>query len=102
LPEKIITKCVAMADETGIELRQRYPFVVKKLVLNLRFRNRPNNIGKAKKAEKSIKTIAGRVVSDLERKLNSSEPENYEALLTRLKQVFKQEKNSKGKNLQFV
>ena len=30
LHRKIITKCVAIADETGVELRQRYPFVVKK------------------------------------------------------------------------
>jgi IS5 family transposase len=97
LHRKIITKCVAIADEAGVELRQRYPFVVKKLVLNLRFRNRPSNKGKAKKAEKSIKTIAGRLVSDLERKLNSSELEKYEELLTMFKKVLKQEKNSKDK-----
>lgn len=69
LHRKIIKKCVAIADKEGIELRQSYTRTLKKLLLDQRFRNHPKNHKKARKADRKVKTIAGRLVRELERKL---------------------------------
>jgi IS5 family transposase len=69
LHRKIIKKCVGIAVAQGIELRQSYTRTVKKLLLDQRFRNHPKNKGKARKADRKLKTIAGRLVRELERKL---------------------------------
>ena len=69
LHRKIIKKCVAIAEKQNIELRQSYTRTLKKLSLDQRFRNHPKNYGKARKADRKVKTIAGRLVRELERKL---------------------------------
>lgn len=69
LHRKIIKKCIGIAAERGIELRQSYTRTVKKLLMEQRFRNHPKNKGRARKADRKIKTIAGRLVRELERKL---------------------------------
>ena len=69
LHRKIIKKCVAIAQDEQIELRQSYSRILKKLAVQQRFRNHPKNYKKARKADKKIKTIAGRLVRELERKL---------------------------------
>ena len=69
LHRKIINKCVAIADREGLELRQRYSRALKQLALDQRFRNHPSNYKKAIKADRKVKTIAGRLVRELERKL---------------------------------
>ena len=69
LHRKIIKKCVGIADKEGIELRQSYIRTLKKLLLDQRFRNHPKNYKKAHKADRKVKTIAGRLVRELERKL---------------------------------
>jgi len=69
LYRKIINKCVAIAQDQGIELRQSYRCTIKKLAYQQRFRNHPKNYKKARKADKKIKTIAGRLVRELERNL---------------------------------
>lgn len=69
LHRKIIKKCVAIAEKEGIELRQSYTRTLKKLLLDQRFRNHPKNYKKARKADRKVKTIAGRLVRELERNL---------------------------------
>lgn len=69
LHRKIIKKCVALAQQENIELRQSYTRTVKKLLMEQRFRNHPKNNGRARKADRKVKTIAGRLVRELERKL---------------------------------
>ena len=69
LHKKIIKKCVALAEREELKLRQKYTRVVKKLSLDQRFRNHPKNKSKARKADKKIKTIAGRLVRELDRNL---------------------------------
>lgn len=69
LHRKIIKKCVAMAEKQDIELRQSYIRTLKKLSLDQRFRNHPKNYKRARKADRKVKTIAGRLVRELERKL---------------------------------
>src|ERR1043166_4950164 len=49
LHRKIIRKCVAIAQDQGIELRQSYRCTIKKLAYQQRFRNHPKNYKKARK-----------------------------------------------------
>jgi len=69
LHRKIVKKCVAIADKEDIELRQSYTRTLKKLALDQRFRNHPRNHKKARRADRKVKTIAGRLVRELRRKL---------------------------------
>jgi len=69
LHHKIAKRCVSIAEETGIQLRQSYKRTIKDLLLAQRFRNHPKNFKKANRAAKKLKTIAGRLVRDVERKL---------------------------------
>lgn len=94
LHRKIIKKCVSIADDKSIELRQSYTRVLKKLLMDQRFRNHPKNKGKARKADKKIKTIAGRLVRELERKLP---PDMDQGFLTLFKKVLAQKKSDSNK-----
>jgi IS5 family transposase len=94
LHRKIIKKCIAIADKQGIQLRQRYNRILKKLLMDQRFRNHPKNKGKARKADKKVKTIAGRLVRELERKLP---PSLYQDTLALFKQVLAQKKTDSDK-----
>jgi transposase, IS5 family len=94
LHRKIIKKCVAMAADHQIELRQSYSRTVKDLAQQQRFRNHPKNHKRARKADRKIKTIAGRLVRELERKL----PAGLHAdELVLFKKVLAQKRNDTGK-----
>ena len=73
LQKKIIEKCRAIAKEEGVVLRQSYKRTLKQLMIDQRFREHPKRRKKANAAARKIKVIAGRVVRDLERKLNSEQ-----------------------------
>lgn len=95
LHRKIIAKCIKIAENEGIELRQKYPKVLKKLGNDQRHRNHPSNKKRAKKADKKVKTIAGRLVRELERKLPEDSPLRAQTdLFTR---VLSQKRTSKNK-----
>jgi IS5 family transposase len=94
LHRKIIKKCIAIAAEEGLEIRQSYTRILKKLLMDQRFRNHPKNKGKAKKADKKVKTIAGRLVRELERKLA---PSLHQSILTLFKKVLAQKKTDSNK-----
>jgi IS5 family transposase len=70
LYRKIIKKCTRIAEKQKLTLRQSYHFTLKKLGVDQRFRNHPKNGAKARKADKKVKTIAGRLVRELGRKLS--------------------------------
>ena len=70
LYKKIIKKCWKIADREGIDLRQSYTRTVKKLSHQQRFKNTKNGAKDARKANKKIKVIAGRLVRELARKLS--------------------------------
>jgi IS5 family transposase len=97
LHKKIINKCKAIAEKENIELRQTYTRTVKKLSYDQRFRNHPKNYGKARKADKKIKTIAGRLVRDVERKLPADLLANYFPSLSIFKKVLSQKRNDTQK-----
>lgn len=93
--KKIIKKCNKIAEDEDIELRQCYSSTIKKLAVDQRFRNHPKNQGKAKKADKKVKTIAGRLVRDIERKLNANSKYNGDLLI--MKRVLQQKRSDKNK-----
>ena len=84
LHRKIIKKCIAIADKEGIELRQSYTRTLKKLLMVQRFRNHPKNKLRGRKADKKVKTIAGRLVRELDRKLNAGLHQDDIALFKRV------------------
>jgi len=95
LHRKIIVKCKSIAEKTKITVRQSYKFELKKLGIAQRFRNHPTNKGKAKKADKRVKVIAGRLVRELERKLPVQHL--YKQDLALFNRVLRQQKNDKNK-----
>jgi len=94
LHRKIIKKCIAIADREGIELRQRYTRTMKRLLMEQRFRNHPLNKGRSRKADRKVKTIAGRLVRELERKLTS---DLHQESLLLFKRVLAQKKADSNK-----
>lgn len=94
LHRKIIKKCVGIARDEGIELRQSYTRTMKKLLMEQRFRRHPKNKGRARKADRKIKTIAGRLVRELERKLT---PGLHQDTLELFKKVLLQKKSDSNK-----
>ena len=95
LHKKIIAHCKSIAGKESIELRQTYTRTLKTLSLLQRFRNHPKNHGKAKKADKKIKTIAGRLIRELERKLPAVN--DYQAALELYKKILLQKRNDQHK-----
>ena len=69
LYKKIIKKCWIIADKESIDLRQSYIRVVKKLKNLQRFKGTRQGARAARKANKKILIIAGRLVREIARKL---------------------------------
>lgn len=97
LHKKIIDRCKDIAQKENIELRQSYTRTVKKLAFDQRLRNHPKNYGKARKADKKIKTIAGRLARDIERKLPANVLPKYFSSLEIFKKVLLQKRNDTKK-----
>jgi len=84
LHRKIINKCLAIADKEGLELRQSYRRTLKRLGVDQRFRNHPKSYRKALKADRKVKTIAGRLVRELGRKLQAGAHATELAMFTKV------------------
>lgn len=67
--KKIIKKCWKIADEEAIDLRQSYVRIVKMLSYKQRFKRHKNGAKEARKANKKIQIIAGRLMREIARKL---------------------------------
>jgi len=70
LHKKIIEGCRKISEKENIKLRQRYTRIVKQLMIEQRFRGHPKKRKRANAAARKLKTIAGRLVRDVERKLD--------------------------------
>ena len=69
LYKKIIKKCWIIAGKEAIDLRQSYTRTVKKLSNKQRFKNTRHGAKAARKANKKIQIIAGRLIREIARKL---------------------------------
>ena len=97
LYKKIIKKCQSIANDQDIELRQSYTQTIKKLSTIQRFKKNKNGWLKAKKASKKIKTIAGVLVRELNRKLPSGVLSQYSNDLNLFAKVLLQKRGDSNK-----
>ncbi len=97
LYRKIIERCRKIAEAESIPLRQSYRRVEKKLLLAQRFRHHPKNRKKARSAERKLKTIAGRLLREIERKLMEQSNSEYTSFLGRASRVLSQQRGDKQK-----
>jgi IS5 family transposase len=97
LYKRIIEHCVAIAEKEAIVLRQSYRRTTKKLILAQRFRRHPKNRKKARAAQRKLKTIAGRLVREIERKLPASSLVRYSQKISLFRKILKQKKDSTNK-----
>jgi IS5 family transposase len=95
LAVRIIARCRSIAEKEGVELRQSYKRTVKGHMLNQRFKTHPKTRKKALASARKIKTIAGRLVRELERKLSVKSP--WRADLDLFNKVLSQSRHSKNK-----
>jgi len=94
LQKKIIDKCVKIAKNQGIKLRRSYKRTAKQLVRDTYNGNHPKRRKKANSAKRKLKTIAGRLVRELERKLLDG---SHRSELELFNKILSQKKNGKNK-----
>jgi len=94
LHKKIIDKCVSIAHKEGIILRRSYRRTVKELVRATYNSSHPKRKKKARSSSRKLKSIAGRLVRELLRKLPNDTYVHQLALFSR---ILGQERDSKNK-----
>lgn len=97
LYRRIAEHCVKIARKEGIVLRQSYKRVVKQCLMAQRLRNHPRYRKEAVKAARKLKTIAGRLVREIERKMSRSAKQEYEKRLKIYHKVLEQKRGDKNK-----
>ena len=95
LHKKIVKHVLKIVHEHNLPLRQSYTFVLKKIYRDQRFRNHPKNRQKALRADKKLRTIAGRLVRELERNLGNIH--DYDKLIETFKTILSQKRTSPNK-----
>jgi len=94
LHKRIADKCVEMARKESVSIRRSYTRTTKELLRDTYNSTHLKRRKKAKSAQRKLKTIAGRLVRELDRKL----PEGvYAKELDLFKRVLSQTRNSKNK-----
>mgnify|MGYP001239253847 CR=1 FL=1 len=96
LAVKIIKQCRKIAKQEEIQLRQSYKFEAKDL-LKVANAKSEKKAKEKKKARKKLKTIAGRLVRELRRKLSAESLAKNEEKLLIYEKVLAQKKNDKEK-----
>ncbi|THH34198.1 IS5 family transposase, partial [Neolewinella litorea] len=94
---KIIKYCWAYGEQEGVQWRQSYCFVVKRLRLATYNGSHPRRRRAARRAQRKLRTIAGRLVRDLRRKLSAEALAYYRDTLDLFEQVLAQRRGTKNK-----
>ncbi len=97
LHKKIVKKVLGIVKKQGLPLRQSYTFVLKRIYRDQRFRNYPRNRQKALRADRRLRTIAGRLSVVRELKRNLKENHDYDKLLELFETILSQRRNSRKK-----
>jgi len=97
LYRKIIERCWKLADDNDVKLRRRYRKEVKRCLTAQRFRRRPNQKKVASKAQRKLKTLAGRLIRELKRKLPKEITQAEKENLALYQKVLAQKKPDKNK-----
>jgi len=95
LHKKIVGKVLKIVKELNLPLRQSYTFVLKGIYRDQRFRNHPRNRKKSIRADKRLRTIAGRLVRELKR--NLGEKREYDELLSIFSKILLHRRTSSHK-----
>ena len=95
LHKKIIKNVLKIVHDNCLPLRQSYTRTLKGIYRSQRFRNHPKNRKKALKADRQLKTIAGRLVREPERNLVGRK--GYEKMFELYYRVLSQNRKSKNK-----
>jgi IS5 family transposase len=97
LYKKIIAKCWIIADKESVSLRQSYKREIKKLSHQQRFKGTKHGARNARKANKKIKKIAGRLVREIARKLPLERLGKYLPSLKLYRRVLTQKRSDSDK-----
>jgi len=98
LHKKIIDKCREIAEVKGVKLRQSYRRTVPRLMRQQSNGSHPKRAKKAKAARRKLRTIAGRLVRELERELPEALLEaHYRSMLDLFQRVLDQKRQDKNK-----
>jgi IS5 family transposase len=97
LYRKIIVHCLKIVRANSIQLRRTYAKEIKQRKLECRFAGHPKNLAKARKAVKRLKTIAGRLVRDIERKLPADILQASQERFTQFHRALQQKRGHKQK-----
>lgn len=95
LHRKIIGRCRKISRELGLPERQSYTRTLRRLGVDQRFRSHAKNRAKALRADRKVRTIAGRLVREVERNLPPDSPHHVDLALYR--RVLAQRKKDTGK-----
>lgn len=98
---KIIDRCVSIAREEGIKLRQTYTRTKKKLQFAQRGYGTRNGHKRAKAAARKLRIIAGRLTRDIQRKVPKDTLSKYTNMLDLFTRFLGQKKNDKNKIYSF-
>lgn len=99
LYNKARERLVKLAAKNGIALRQNYNLIAKTLLRKISGYLHAKQMKRARKAIKHLRTIVGRVVRDVERKIGSSKnlSEIFTPILTQTKRLLTQQRKDKNK-----
>jgi len=97
LAKKVIDKCNALAKAQGINQRQTYVRLAKQWVRDTYNPTHPKRAKKARKAGKKLRTVAGRLLRELERELPADKLLDYQEELVLYKRVITQQRTDSDK-----
>jgi IS5 family transposase len=97
LCKKVIDSCNKIARKEGIRQRQRYTKTSRQLVRNTYNGKHPKRAKLARKSSNKLKTIARRLLRELERNFSDSQKEMYKEKLALYTQVVTQKKTDTDK-----
>jgi transposase, IS5 family len=97
LAVKIIKKCHKIADKQGVTLRQNYKRILKRQLIKCRFAHHAKRMKEGRKAMKKIKVIAGRLVRDIDRKLEKTGNKTFVNDKELFEKVLNQKRTDKSK-----
>jgi IS5 family transposase len=97
LCKKVIDYCNKIAKNEGIKQRQRYTKISKQLLRNTYNSKHPKRAKVARKSQRHLKTIALRLIRELDRKLSSEQQQKYKRMLEICSKAVTQKKDDKEK-----
>lgn len=97
LYHKIIRRCWKLADAHGVPLRRRYRKEVRARLMAQRWRKDPRKRKAAHKAQRRLRTIAGALIRELERKLPGKVVDEQREDFSLYRRVLRQQRHDRDK-----